>query len=53
LQNRARKMVAKCKAVSLKYRTRSIFLMFVFGTDTHEGVGEYIYFIERKHYEKV
>lgn len=24
-----------------------------FGTDTQEGVGEYIYFIERKHYENV
>ncbi len=24
-----------------------------FGTDTPEGVGEYIYFIERKHYENV
>ncbi|PWW32996.1 hypothetical protein SAMN05518856_1255 [Paenibacillus sp. OK003] len=41
------------RAVSLKYRTKGIFLMFVFGTDTHRGAGEYIYFIERKHYEKV
>lgn len=41
------------QAVSLKYRTNGIFLLFVFGTDTHGGVGEYIYFIERKHYEKV
>jgi len=24
-----------------------------FGTDTQEGVGEYIYSIERKHYENV
>lgn len=24
-----------------------------FGTDTLEGAGEYIYFIERKHYENV
>lgn len=41
------------QAVSLKYRTNGLFLMFVFGTDTHRGGGEYIYFIERKHYEKV
>lgn len=41
------------RAGSLKCRTKGIFLMFVFGTDTHRGGGEYIYFIERKDYEKV
>jgi len=41
------------QAISLEYGTKGIFFMFVFGTDTRRGVGEYIYFIERKHYEKV
>ncbi|WP_440115039.1 hypothetical protein [Paenibacillus sp. QZ-Y1] len=41
------------QSVRLKYIALGIFVMFRFGTDTQWVVTEYVYFIERKHYEKV